>query len=73
MVRPIFFIRKKLLYTVDCNRCNDADDKGYYKVASKVKRKGVSMKSSEEFAKDGKPYYVGFWCVDCMQAANLLW
>ena len=73
MVRTPFFIRKKLLYTVDCSKCNDADYKGYYKVACRVKRKSVPMESSEEFAKDGRPYYVGFWCEDCMRKGGLLW
>ena len=73
MVRPVFFIRKKLLYTVNCSKCNDADDKGYYKVGCVVARSGVTMPSSEEFAKGGRPYYVGFWCVDCMRKQGLLW
>lgn len=73
MVRPIFFLRMKLLYNVDCNKCNSGNDEGYYKVASKVKRKGVSMKSSEEFAKDGKPYYIGFWCIDCAREGGFVW
>ena len=73
MVRTPFFIRKKLLYNVACDRCNAAGDKGCYKVGCRVKRRGVTMLSSEEFAKDGKPYYVGFWCEDCMRKRGLLW
>ena len=74
MVSKLFLVRMKVSYDIDCTTgCGDIDGKGHYKVASRVQRRGLILRSGEEFAKDGKPYYVGYWCADCMRGAGLLW
>ncbi|KKK67040.1 hypothetical protein LCGC14_2958030 [marine sediment metagenome] len=73
MVSEPFFLRMGRTPGAACNVCSVVVDGERYKVASEVSRKGVSIKSGEDFVRPRKPYYVGYWCESCMREEGLLW
>ena len=73
MVSEPFFLRMGKARGSKCYVCEVVVDKKRYKVASTISRKGVSLLSGEDFVSKGKPYYVGYWCEECMRKEGLLW
>ena len=73
MVNSPFLVRTYRALGVPCDKCQVDSAMAMYKVASSKRSKAVPTISCEEYTSWGEPYYVGFWCIDCMRAEGLLW
>ena len=73
MVDGLVFFKMGIERGLDCNQCGMVVPDERYKVGSVKSRAGIVTKSCEHFVQRRTPYYIGYWCGDCMRKGGLLW